>query len=196
MGDTAPGRAELLRLALLCEGSLVVLALALGWLCALPVWERIIWDGGAAGLGVAACLPLLLLFYLCLRWPLGPVGSIKRFADEIIGPLFGTCTLLDLAFICALAGFGEEMLFRGVLQPLLGGWLGFWPGVLLAAVLFGLAHPITPSYVVLATLMGLYLSWLWYASENLLTAIVAHGVYDFLALVWLTRLGKEPLREE
>lgn len=192
MDDNHPGRAELLRMALLCEGGLALLALAGGWIFNQPVWNSFYWDIRAVGWGLAACLPLLLLFYLCLRCPVGPVGSIKRFADDIIQPLFGACTFLDLALICTLAGFGEEMLFRGLLQPLLAQWLGWWPGILLAAVIFGLAHPITPSYVVLATLMGLYLSWLWQASDNLLTAILAHAVYDFLALVWLTRFEPAP----
>lgn len=187
--DYHPGRGEVLRLAFLCEAGLATLALAGGWLFGQPVWASIGWEIDGLGWGLGACLPMLLLFFLCLRWPVGPMGSIKQFAENIIQPLFGTCTLLDLAVICTLAGFGEEMLFRGLLQPLLASWLGWWPGILMAAVIFGLAHSISLAYVALATLMGLYLSWLWHASDNLLAPIVAHGVYDFLALVWLTRVG-------
>lgn len=189
MESTTPGRGELLRLALLSEGGLAGLALVLGWFGEVPVWDYIAWNGAAIGWGVVVSLPMFLLFILCLHWPHGPLGSIRRFAEEIIQPLFGACTLVDLALICTLAGFGEELLFRGVLQPLLASWLGWWAGLLLASLLFGLAHPITPMYVVLATLMGLYLGWAWLASENLLTVIVAHAVYDFVALVWLTRFG-------
>jgi membrane protease YdiL (CAAX protease family) len=33
----------------------------------------------------------------------------------------------------------------------------------------------------------LYLGWLWLASGNLLAPIITHGLYDFLALAYLTR---------
>ena len=36
-------------------------------------------------------------------------------------------------------------------------------------------------------LMGLLLGGLWIATGNLLVPIVAHAVYDFLALVWLVK---------
>jgi hypothetical protein len=93
-----------------------------------------------------------------------------------------------LALISVLAGFGEEMLFRGLLQSLFTQWLGFWFGVLIANLFFGLAHLITPAYAVIATLMGVYLGCLWVGSDNLLTPIVAHAVYDFLALVYVVKL--------
>ena len=41
--------------------------------------------------------------------------------------------------------------------------------------------------VELATLAGAYFGWLVLEFENLITPIVAHGLYDFLALVYLAR---------
>ncbi|MFC1597814.1 lysostaphin resistance A-like protein, partial [Planctomycetota bacterium] len=61
-------------------------------------------------------------------------------------------------------------------------------GLAVAAILFGLAHPITPGYVLLAGLMGLYLGWLQITCGNLLVPIMAHAVYDFLALVYLVKI--------
>ena len=40
----------------------------------------------------------------------------------------------------------------------------------------------------LAGLIGLYLGWIWLASGNLLTPMVTHGVYDFLALAYLVKV--------
>ena len=102
-------------------------------------------------------------------------------------PLFGACSVLELAAICALAGFGEEMLFRGVAQPVLERWLGAWGSVAATNAIFGIMHLITPTYAVLAGLMGVYLSCLWMGCQNLLVVIVAHALYDFLALLYLTR---------
>ena len=56
-----------------------------------------------------------------------------------------------------------------------------------ASVLFGLGHLITPVYAVLAAVIGFYLGALFLATDNLLIAIVAHGLYDFVALLYLIR---------
>src|SRR5205085_12118606 len=101
--------------------------------------------------------------------------------------LFQRGTLLDLAAISVLAGFGEEMLFRGVLQDLLSRWLGPWPALAFASVLFGLLHLITPTYAVLAALMGAYLGWLYARTGNLLVPIMTHTLYDFFALSYIVR---------
>jgi membrane protease YdiL (CAAX protease family) len=89
--------------------------------------------------------------------------------------------------IALLAGFGEEWLFRGVLQKLAETSLHPWAALLVVSVLFGLLHCITPAYSVLATLMALYLGWLALVYENLLVVIVNHAFYDFVALVYLLR---------
>jgi membrane protease YdiL (CAAX protease family) len=186
-----PGRRQLVLFAVLLEGGLAVLAWGLGCVVEQFVWEDFHWDfrwdlwDGA--LGVVASLPLLLVFLLCVRWPLGPLARIKQFADDVIRPLFAGCTPLDLALISVLAGIGEEMLFRGVIQGVLSRWLGPWPGIALASTLFGLLHLVTPTYAVMAALMGMYLGWVCIASDNLLVVIVAHALYDFLALLYLVR---------
>ena len=59
-------------------------------------------------------------------------------------------------------------------------------------MLFGLAHPITPFYAILAGLIGVYFGWLMIASENLLVPVVAHGAYDFVALIYLVRGSPMP----
>ena len=171
------------------EGGLIVVAIALGWLVGQPPLETFHFDLYSVALGVAATLPPLGLFWLCMKMPLGPLQTIARILDEILIPLFRECGPMKLLVIAALAGMGEEMLFRGVIQAAvaqrIGGTAGVALGLLIAAILFGLLHPITPTYALLAGLIGLYLGWLWLASENLLTPIIAHGLYDFVALVYL-----------
>jgi len=191
MRDTEIPRWQLLLLGFLCEGGLALLAWGLGWLTNHLPWETLHWQPRDAFLGVAASLPMLLVFLLMLRWPIGPLARIKQFSEEVIRPLFASCTILDLAVISVLAGVGEEMLFRGVLQAAFTQWWGPWIGIIAASVLFGAVHPITPAYVVLAAGLGVYLGYVWVASGNLLVVIVAHALYDFLALIFLMR-GTSP----
>jgi len=174
------------------EGCLTPAAIALGWLLGTPPLATFHFDWRDALLGVAATLPPLGLFWLCLVCPWRPLTEIAKITDEMLVPLFRDCRLVQLAIVAALAGVGEEMLFRGVVQTAaaqqIGGPHGVWLGLLAAAVLFGLLHSITPTYAILAGLVGLYLGGLWLACGNLLAPIVAHGTYDFLALVYLVRV--------
>jgi len=171
------------------EGGLALAALALGWVLGHPPLRNTHLVGRDAIWGLVACLPMLAAFIVCVRWPVGPLARIKQFSDEIIREWFASCSLLELALISLLAGIGEEMLFRGVIQEAISEWLNPLTGVALASLLFGFMHPITPVYVVLAALMGAFLGWIFVATGNLLPVMITHGLYDFLALAYLTRVG-------
>ncbi len=175
------------------EGGLAVVAVAVGWLVAVDPLESLHWDGVRSGivLGLLGTIPPLAMFAFCLKWPIGPLRSLVRIVDETLLPMFRTCGLAELAIICILAGLGEEMLFRGLVQTAVAGWIGgqagTWIALAIASILFGLLHRITNTYAVLAALIGLYLGWLWLITGNLLVPIVVHAVYDFLALAYLLK---------
>jgi membrane protease YdiL (CAAX protease family) len=180
-------RRQLVPLAVAFEGGLGGVAWLVGWLLDRPCDQTLAWDLGGAAWGVAASVPLLLALIGTLAWPIGPIARVVHFARDVVRPVFAACTELDLAIVSALAGLGEELLFRGLLQAALGRWLGPVAGLLAAGVLFGLCHPLTPGYVVFAGLTGVYLGAIWLVSGNLLVPIVAHGLYDFLALLILVK---------
>jgi membrane protease YdiL (CAAX protease family) len=172
-------------LAIGFEGGLILLAWLLGWLLEKSPLDQVHWSARDLGFGAAATLPLLLGFWICVRWPIGPLARIKRFSDEFIRPLFRACTWYDLAAVALVAGVGEEMLFRGVLQGVAARWLGPASGLAIASIVFGLMHLITPTYAALATACGAYLGVLLILTDNLLVVIVPHALYDFIALTYL-----------
>jgi len=192
MQSELPTPRQLVFWAVVFEGGLGLLAIALGWWLGCRPMEAIGWSVPAAIGGALAALPMLVLFLATARLRIWPFFDVLRVVDELLVPLFRDCRLVHLAVISALAGWGEEMLFRGVIQEAVAGWVpgpwGIWIGLAAAAILFGLAHPITPGYVLLAGLIGIYLGWLQIATGNLLVPIMAHAVYDFLALVYLVRI--------
>jgi membrane protease YdiL (CAAX protease family) len=71
--------------------------------------------------------------------------------------------------------------------------LGRVEGVVLVNLLFGLCHAITPLYVVLASAVGFYLSWLLDAlgERNLLVPVVTHGLYDYWAFLVVVRTWRK-----
>jgi membrane protease YdiL (CAAX protease family) len=187
MHSTQPQR-RVTWLLILLEGSLAVLAWGLGLLMDPSPWEGWRWDARDAALGVAVSVPMLLLFWLCVTWPVGPLVRIRRLAEEFIRPLFVICSLAELAALSLAAGVGEEMFFRGVLQEAAGRWTNLPVAVAAVSVAFGLLHALTPTYAVLATLLGVYLGAVQVATGNLLVVIIAHALYDFVALVYLVRV--------
>jgi membrane protease YdiL (CAAX protease family) len=173
-------RATFLRMAGLVEGGVVLVALLLAaWLDLWPlnsIHPRI----EDALLGGLAIVPMLLLFFMA--------RGLRRLIVELLGQPLSLCTWYDLLLLAALAGFGEELLFRGVLQP----WIGRGhplAGLIGANLVFGLMHALTPGYAALATAFGFYLSWLLggFGEPNLLRPIVAHAAYDYVAFLLIVR---------
>ncbi len=183
----ADPRQTVVLLAVFVEGGLMLVATVLGWLLGQPPLEHFEWDGWAALRGAAAAVPLVLAFLVFQRWPFGPLGRIRRFSEQVVRPLLAPCSVVDLFGISVLAGLGEEMLFRAVLQGAFERWAAPWLAVTAASLLFGLLHAVTFTYAVLATLMGAYLGTVWLLTGNLLVVVVTHALYDFLVLLWLLR---------
>ena len=135
-------------------------------------------------IGLVAALALAATNYLLLaRAPANwMVNGIRAVYDEMLIPLFARLDRISIILIGAAAGIGEEWLFRGMLQPVLG--LG------LTSLLFGLAHVgglrMLP-FGLWATAMGLAMGGLAIATGGLIAPIVAHGVYDMLALEYIRR---------
>ncbi len=176
-------------LAVGVEGGLIVAAELVGRLLGRPPLMLVRWDLPGLLWGLAATVPMVLIFLAMVRWPVGPLARIKQITDEVLVPLLSPCTVMDLLGISLLAGLGEEMLFRGVLQGWLQEmqWMPPWLAILLVSVLFGLMHALTFTYALFATAMGAFMAGLWLWTDNLLAPIIAHALYDFLALLYLLR---------
>ncbi len=179
-------QADVVRTALLVEGGLALVALALGWLFGTAPVAQIDWTMRDWGRGLLAAVPMIVGLVVMDRYPLGPIRDLERIMRDAVVPLFRDCSLGELLLISILAGLGEEMLFRGVAQVGLERLLGSpWVALAVASLLFGLAHPITATYAVVAGLIGVYLGWLLLATGNLLVPITTHAAYDFVALAYL-----------
>jgi hypothetical protein len=161
------------------------LGLIIAWLAGLPLGSQVhlTWVGLLQGL--VATLPMLGLLMVLSRSHWSPLVELRQQVDRLLGTLFRHCTLAQMALVSSAAGVGEELLFRGVLQPLLLQWTHPAVALLSVGLLFGLAHAMSATYFVLATLAGIYLGGLALACGNLVPPILAHGLYDFFALWYL-----------
>jgi membrane protease YdiL (CAAX protease family) len=139
-------------------------------------------------LGVLASFPLLAGLWWTLRTRSKPIKRLVQVVQDQLGPLVASRSPAELALVAALAGLAEEVLFRGVMQGELARRLPGSVALVLTSVAFGLAHFVTLSYAILAALAGLYLGAVYWTQGNLLIPIVAHALYDLVALTQLARM--------
>lgn len=179
-------RGRLVALAVVTEGALAIAA----WGAARVLNLTIAWGEPARDLaiGTVAALALGAINYAILthapsNWI---VDGVRAVYHEVLVPVFGRLDPIGIVVIGIAAGLGEEWLFRGVLQPLLG--------LPVASVLFGLAHMggrHMLAFAVWASAMGAALGGLAIVTGGLIAPMVAHGFYDMLALAYLRRRAHE-----
>ncbi|MGQ0735687.1 MAG: lysostaphin resistance A-like protein [Acidobacteriota bacterium] len=195
--DSAEGRASarwslarapsrLVIVALGTESALMVMAWAGGRLLGVPPeWGEPLRDG-AIGLCAAGVLALLNYGLLVLAPAGWLVNDVRAVYADVLVPLFGRLNVSSVILIGAVAGVGEEWLFRGLLQPVVG--------IVAASAIFGIVHVGGRgmwAFGVWAALMGGALGGLMMATGGLAAPVVAHGVYDILALLYIRRRGTE-----
>lgn len=187
--EDAPGSIFLSALAV--ELGLLMLASLVGWFLEPSPLEQVHANTADLLYGLLACVPLLAGLVAMTHYPWGPLGRLDAFVRHNVVPLFAECRLWQIGVIALLAGIGEEALFRGVIQAGIEQYFGSPAFALaIASLLFGMAHLVTPTYAVLAGLIGAYFGWLLLTTGNLLTPIVAHAAYDFAAILYLLRLER------
>ena len=174
-------------LAIAFEGALGVVGCIVAWWFGMSLGERLVLSTEVVWRCTLALVPMLGLLVFAMRsyWP--PIARLRRQVGSLVHELFGGARWWELLAVAVAAGVGEELLFRGALQPLAGRWLGAAAGLVLVSVVFGALHAASAAYFVLATLVGLYLGLLAQSYDDLVTPIFVHAVYDFAALCALQR---------
>ncbi|HEX9690765.1 MAG TPA: CPBP family intramembrane glutamic endopeptidase [Gemmatimonadales bacterium] len=188
MDPPAPAANSVVRPAILFEAGLILVAALLDrWLETRAV-VLLRFDLRFVALGMLSAIPPLAVFWGLVRSRLRLFADLRAAAVGRVIPLFRGASLGELALLALAAGVGEELLFRGVLQTALIGWMGGTvPGLVASAALFGAAHVVTRTYAVLAAMVGVYLGVLVLLTGSVIPAMVAHAGYDFIALVLLLR---------
>lgn len=182
--------------ALIFELGLLVVALVVGRLLNhWPLLGLVPWNldrlalGRDIAWGMAATVPLLVGLLLLDRVPWGPCERLRNLIEAEVMPLFAHCKTWELVLISLAAGIGEEALFRGLIQEGLSQGIGLpasWGiGLVVASLLFGLVHALSRSYLFIATLVGFYFGVIMIVFESVVPCIVAHALYDFMALCYM-----------
>jgi membrane protease YdiL (CAAX protease family) len=187
-------------MAVVVEGGLALVALALAWLFGVSVRDLIPPTGSplvaAIFRGVVVALAMLVVFFWMVHSSRAALRELRQQVESLIGQMFPAGTVSQFGLVALLAGVGEELLFRGVIQTLLGQWTTPVAGLLITSILFALAHALSKLYFLLALIIGLCFGWLVYRYNDLVAPMLAHSMYDFVALLYLSRTSRLRLSED
>jgi len=138
----------------------------------------------AIGLGFGALVAFSTrVFVVRFAW--------ARNLHQELRPVARNLSASGIAAVAAFSALGEELWFRGLLQP----WLGIW----LQALIFGVIHsqirgPARWAWVLWATIMGLAFGALFALTGSLAGPIAAHALINWLNLGYLKSFDPEPRR--
>lgn len=98
-------------------------------------------------------------------------------------------TEAEIIFISLCAGFGEELLFRGAIQPL----LGIWPTAIIFVAIHGYLNPRDWRISVYGIYMTLAIAGLGYITDlvGIFGACIAHAAIDYVLFKYLITKGNE-----
>jgi membrane protease YdiL (CAAX protease family) len=178
---------SIVAVAVIFEAALGLAGIALAWSLGVPLADRLRPEFDMVGRTALALLPMIALLAIALQSHWKPLARLRELVQTLVREYFGAARWWELAAVALAAGFGEELLFRGALQPLAERWWGQTAGLVAVSVLFGLLHAASATYLILAVSMGLYLGWLAQNFGELITPIAVHAAYDWAALALLIR---------
>jgi membrane protease YdiL (CAAX protease family) len=145
-------------------------------------WGDIIlfkWHWREQDLLLGISLGVIITILSGLAYRLSP--PYRKSADYYLEMVLKPLALPDLIWLGLLPGLSEELLFRGVMLPALGG---DHTAVIVSSLCFGVLHLSGPQqwpYVIWATIIGIILGYSALLSGNLLLPIVAHIVTNWLS---------------
>ncbi len=173
--------------AVLTQAGLAAAGLAGAAMAGVPVpWgvERPVY---ATLVGLAAAALLAAVNLSLLRWGGGVWRAVRIAVDDVLVPTFSGLGSWQIVVVSLAAGIGEELFFRGWLQPVFG--------LPAASVAFGLAHVAGARMLALgvwAAGMGVVMGSLALVTGGILAPMTAHACYDVLAFHYL---GAEARRQ-
>ena len=177
---------RMLALFVCVELGLGLIAWVIGRCLGTEIFADLRWTVKGMAMGAVSCLPMLLFFHLMLKLEIDALREIevkvRYFARVHLAP----CGILGVFAIALAAGIGEEVAIRLLVHRWALEHMPELLALLVACGVFGLLHPVSKMYVVLAAVIGAYLGQIWmWAGQDLAVPVMAHALYDFVAILIL-----------
>ncbi len=162
-------------------------AIGLSFILDTPLGPQLTPDINAVLTGVIATVPLAGFLWWFSNTTLEHLAAFRRSQIKFFSEIGFTFTPPRIALMAIGAGIAEELLFRGVLQSWIAGFSPVVVAIIASNIVFGMMHLRTALYAIIAGLVGCYLGVLYSLTDNLLTPMAAHALYDAAALEYTRR---------
>ncbi len=148
------------------------------------------WFGALNWFAIPQGIVLGLVIYLigftlsCASW-----SKTKAMHDLLttLHLLFRNFSWPQILAVSLLAGVGEELLVRAVLQSFLVNSVGVFWGIVCASLIFGLLHYMTKTYIVFTFALGLLFGLAFHYSNSIVLVMIGHTVYDIVAFAMIVK---------
>lgn len=133
------------------------------------------------GIGTLYAIASAIILLLLLRMKM--LSAARSFFGNLIKRF--NISLAEIFYLSLCAGIGEEILFRGALQP----WLGIWLTALLFIALHGYLNPKNRPLFIYGIVLMIISAGLGYLAQiiGLYSAITAHFWIDVALMLYLKR---------
>ncbi len=131
------------------------------------------------------------LVVMATRALVGRVTFATRLHDEL-RPLARSMSAGTVVYLALTSAFGEELLFRGLLEP----WIGLLPQAIIFGSLHQMGGPSRWAWMGWATIMGLTLGAMYQCTGSLVGPLAAHALINAINLSHLKSFDphREPRR--
>lgn len=117
------------------------------------------------------------------NWMLSKEEEAAVLSERFLAVENSSGLLINLFMIALLPALGEEMVFRGVLQPLFIRLVkNAWLGIFIAALLFGIMH-LQFYGLIPRVVLGMFLGWFYFYSGSLWIPVLMHFLNNGTAVV-------------
>lgn len=154
-------------------------------------WFRIRWQGNWVWWGLSgyfAALPLVILIALLNQKLLGDQGGGNPLLELIIQSHDPLTAALLFMMVAGLAPFFEEILFRGFFLTSLTRYLPMWGAIGISGIVFAIAH-LNLADILPLTVLGCVLGFVYSRSQNLLSSMLLHSLWNSGSFLSLLILG-------
>jgi len=159
-------------------------AFGMNWVCL----KRALGQGLLSYVGILPVIFVISLVYQLFLYAAGYPVTLQDVVEIFLEPQSGWSLFCLMLLAVVVAPLVEEMLFRGILLPVLMKKIGLGAAVVVSSILFALIHQHLPSLIPLFVL-SIALSLLYVYSGSLWGAIVLHALFNGISICILLLLS-------
>ena len=164
-----------------------LVAYGLSFLLGTPFGPQIQFSLDDIFIGIIATLPPVVFLWWFSNTDLPTFVEFRHSQIEFFADIGFQFTRPRILAMAVGAGVCEELLFRGVFQPWLASFSPVLFAIIVSNIVFGFLHMRTLLSALIAGGVGIYFGLLYAFNGNLIAPMIAHGLYDAVALEYTRR---------